>query len=105
MTVAEGSENEALYKREIELANVNFLNSYPLSAIRYPLTVFARVRYRQPLAKATLIFKKNSPRSSASSPRQSATLVFERAQKFIAPGQSAVFYDKNGTMLGGGVIV
>jgi len=32
-------------------------------------------------------------------------LVFSAPQKFVAEGQSAVFYLKTGEMLGGGVIV
>ena len=58
------------------------------------MTVFARVRYRQPLAKADLFVRTHGK----------AKLVFNKPQKFIAPGQSAVFYNKNGVMLGGGVI-
>ena len=65
--------------------------------------MLARVRYRQPLAPATLILADNErinaeelPRRFASAsrrnPRLSAMLVFEHAQKFVAPGQSAVFY-------------
>ena len=33
-----------------------------------------------------------------------ATLTFETPQKGVAKGQSAVFYDKDGFVLGGGII-
>ena len=33
-----------------------------------------------------------------------ATLTFEIPQKGVAKGQSAVFYDKDGFVLGGGII-
>ncbi|MEK7094456.1 MAG: aminomethyltransferase beta-barrel domain-containing protein, partial [Patescibacteria group bacterium] len=33
------------------------------------------------------------------------SLVFDQPQKFVAPGQSAVFYSKKGDVLGGGVIL
>lgn len=56
--------------------------------------IYARLRYRQPLSSACLI--KGS--------KGSAELIFERPQKFVAPGQSAVFYSSKGEMLGGGVI-
>jgi tRNA-specific 2-thiouridylase len=98
VTLAEGSENPALYKKEIGLTSVHFID--PLFAnlrklANKKLQVLARVRYRQPLAKAVL----------SGGARGKAKLVFAKPQKFIAPGQSAVFYAKNGVMLGGGVIL
>ena len=89
--IAEGEDNPALYKKEIELTNINFIN--PQLIKNKPLQVLARVRYRQPLAKVCfrlhdLGFK----------------LIFDEPIKFVAPGQSAVFYKKNGEMLGGGII-
>ena len=96
LVIAEGSSNPALFRSEIEITDVNFID--PLS---FEISVRARVRYRQPLAKAVLSKSKNRGRYR---------IVFDEPQKFIAPGQSAVFYsaheDKNGLreMLGGGVI-
>ncbi len=105
IVVAEGDDNPALYKNEIELADTNFLMPDLPSLIRANggIRVLARVRYRQPLAAATLIYadstqtnaEKNSPRqSAAASSRKSASfrVLFEKPQKAIAPGQSAVFY-------------
>ncbi len=86
--VAEGSEHPSLYQKEIMLANVNFLKRKTAGE------VFARVRYRQPLTKATLKKADGSYR-----------LLFDKPQKFVAEGQSAVFYSKAGEMLGGGVII
>lgn len=88
VVLAEGTENEALYRKEIEVTGVNFINE-KLGE------VFARVRYRQPLASAKLSRLKNG----------NYKLVFARPQKFVAQGQSAVWYSKSGDMLGGGVIV
>jgi tRNA-specific 2-thiouridylase len=91
VTVAEGSEHPALYRKEVGLASVNFINpSFNFQAPSSNLSVMARVRYRQPLFEATL---------------KSGTLVFARPQKFIASGQSAVFYSQKGEMLGGGIIL
>jgi tRNA U34 2-thiouridine synthase MnmA/TrmU len=67
----------------------------------HSLPVFARVRYRQPLAKARLSVEHQGLNKSTST----AMLVFNKPQKFVAPGQSAVFYSKTGEMLGGGIIV
>jgi tRNA-specific 2-thiouridylase len=105
VVVAEGSENPALYKREVKLANVNWISGLEprtsdLGNRILKMSVFTRVRYRQPLAKATLIL---SPKSKVLSSR--LKLIFDKPQKFVAEGQSAVFYNKKGEMLGGGVIV
>ncbi len=84
----------ALFKKEIELTNVNLLNKESRvrnKEVRIP--VMARVRYRQPLASASFIIHNSS-----------CKLVFAKPQKFVAVGQSAVFYAKSGEMLGGGVI-
>lgn len=95
LVVAEGDENEALYKKEINLARVNFINPghKPLAIGHVP--VFARVRYRQPLSPARLY----------KLPTNTYKLIFDSGQKFVAEGQSAVFYDRRGRLLGGGVII
>lgn len=127
LVVAQGSDNPALFKKEIEIADVHFINpNNPLEATsnisakaktwasprRQPeqgywispnkLRVMARVRYRQPLIPATLIEEGNGKYK----------LVFKRPVKFVAPGQSAVFYEagflaglRGRRMLGGGIIV
>jgi len=129
IVVAEGAENAALYRKDIELSDVNFFSPDlpclisaeggqarpPASGGNGGIRVFARVRYRQPLAVATLIIadKKYAPINADKTigvnqrlnPRKSALLVFEQGQKFVAAGQSAVFYSKNGEMLGGGIIL
>lgn len=89
--VAEGEDNPLLYKKEIALVNINLVNSKLAVS---GLEVRARVRYRQPLAPATLAIK-----------GKRGAVTFSKPQKFVAIGQSAVFYKKNGEMIGGGVIV
>ncbi len=102
LTVAEGEDNPALYKNEIKLTDVNFINSKEVGLPQGSPTsqILIRVRYRQPLIKAQLIFPRQSASKSAS-----IRALFEVAQKAVAPGQSAVFYAKNGEMLGGGIII
>ncbi len=90
ITVAEGGDNPKLYRQKVNLDGLNFINPKNRQFSRGDMPVLARVRYRQPLARAVL--KGNE-------------LVFDRLQKFVAPGQSAVFYSDRGEMLGGGVIV
>ncbi|MBI2013807.1 MAG: tRNA 2-thiouridine(34) synthase MnmA [Candidatus Colwellbacteria bacterium] len=93
IVIAEGENNEALYRKEVELTNVNLVS--PVSNLKSPISVLARVRYRQPVVKAT-IYKL---------PTTNYKLEFDKPIKFIAPGQSAVFYSKNGELLGGGIII
>jgi len=95
----EGDNNAALFRKEVQLANVNFIRPI-ISLIRankgykdIKADVWARVRYRQPLAKAKLIQDESGIK-----------LIFEKPQKFVASGQSAVFYSSQGEMLGGGII-
>ena len=110
LVVAEGSDSPELYRKEIKLADVNFINPQHSNILENVgmLSVMARVRYRQPLSPATLI--KNNKLSIIS-----YELTFAQPQKFVAPGQSAVFYlpagvrrAKDGSggleMLGGGII-
>ena len=100
VTIAEGENNPALYKKEVKLTNINFIPKLKIE--NYELEILTRVRYRQPLVKATLKFLN----SETPACRQAGLkLTFSRPQKFVASGQSAVFYDKGGEMLGGGVIV
>lgn len=93
LVVAEDENNPALYKKEIELSDLNFIN--PITNYQLPIAVYARVRYRQPLFEAKL------QKLQANSYK----LIPRKPVKFVAPGQSAVFYEKNGEILGGGIIL
>ncbi len=97
LVVAEGDDDPALYRKKIELRGVNFVSLQHTNILENVgmsgVGVSARVRYRQPLAEATLSKK-----------RLGFTLTFKKPQKFVAPGQSAVFYAKDGEVLGGGII-
>ena len=79
IVIAEGDNNQTLSKKEIRLKDVNFISS--ITDYQLPITIFARVRYRQILAKAELYKIKNN-----------YEIIFNNPQKFIASGQSAVFY-------------
>ncbi|MGC9610804.1 MAG: aminomethyltransferase beta-barrel domain-containing protein, partial [Minisyncoccia bacterium] len=118
LVVARGSDNPALFRKEAEIMNLNFIEaisnapaqgvsgatpkSYPSREHRISLKVIARVRYRQPLIPATLIEEESGKYK----------LVFKKPVKFVAPGQSAVFYEsgffaglRGRRMLGGGIIL
>jgi tRNA-specific 2-thiouridylase len=106
-TVVLADENDpALLSSEVDLINVNFINPSLFQCSQEHWNkedcseqdhkVLVRLRYRQPLFKATLIINSKNP--------QKARLLFAQPQKFVAPGQSAVFYNTKEKMLGGGII-
>ena len=91
LILAEGNDNNLLFKKEIRLSSLNWI---PVKFSTSAQKVFVRVRYRQPLIKAKLFSAKGRYK-----------LIFSEPVKFVASGQSAVFYDKDGEMLGGGIIL
>ena len=94
--VAEG-KSENLFAKELIVKNINWIfGKQP----KLPLKCLARIRYRQPLQQARLVdLYYNYDR------KDSIKVIFDIPQRAITPGQSAVFYDKTGAMLGGGVIL
>lgn len=102
VVVAEGNNNPALYKKEVEVNDLNFISPHVYSLIRANrrIGVMARVRYRQPLTQAVL-----ENNQIPNSKFQKLRLIFDKPVKFVAPGQSAVFYSTSGELLGGGVIL
>lgn len=78
------------YKKELIAINLNWI----VKKLNFPLTAFSRIRYQQPLQKCKILkFDYNKIK-----------VEFEKPQFAIAPGQSIVFYDNKGKVLGGGVI-
>lgn len=93
LTVVQGDDDPLLYKNELTLADVNFQGPGTRERGAGENRVFARVRYRQKLTPATL--QKRGKRWM---------LIFDQPQKFVAEGQSAVWYSRKGELLGGGII-
>ena len=91
LTVAEGEQNTLLLRKEVKIKNIHFIASLTAGN---SVALYARIRYRQPLVSACLVKK-----------GKSWGLIFQKPVRFVASGQSAVFYTKNGEMIGGGVIV
>jgi len=123
LVVAEGDDNPALYRREIKLQDVNIINLQYSNILQnvgiFGIKVYARVRYRQPLAKATLVISNSQLVNGNTNiknqlPVTNYQLLFDTPIKFVAPGQSAVFYASSEAlakedsvqyeMLGGGII-
>ncbi len=91
VTVAEGENSPELYRTKAMIENINIIGKITAEK---PIALHARIRYRQPLFRATLTIGKN----------KTGRLIFNKPQKALALGQSAVFYTEKGEMLGGGII-
>lgn len=96
LQVTNKPEAKILFKEKMELENVSWLGKVP----KFPIKVLVRTRYRNPLVSA-IIETQNAKRETQN---VGYKIVFDNSQKNIAPGQSAVFYTKDGEVLGGGVI-
>jgi tRNA-specific 2-thiouridylase len=90
--VGEGKNHSGLYRRALWIDKSDLHWIRPDLASSNPLQVKARIRYRQPLAEATLFPKGNG-----------TYLVFTDPQSAIAAGQFAVWYLKD-ELIGSGVI-
>jgi len=82
--------HKLLFTKKVSLKDINII----VDEVKKETEVFARVRYRAPLSVATLTIEQNNK----------GVLEFQSPCKFVAPGQSAVFYSKDGEMIGGGII-
>ena len=92
LIVVRGENDPALFRKEIRLREINFTR--PIESNRAGLDVLCRARYRQPLFRAKLELGEKSE----------GKLHLRKPQRFVAEGQSAVFYSRWGELLGGGVI-
>lgn len=88
VVLAQGDAKD-LEKSEVSLRDFRLNKNLEL-----PTKVLARVRYRQDLHEAQL------ERSG-----ENLSLRFLKPVRFVAPGQSAVFYSDGGKLLGGGIIL
>lgn len=103
------AENDALFSKELSVKDINWiLGKQP----KFPLKCLARIRYRQPLEKATLfelpistILRRSfGSRIIKNSKSKILKVIFNKSQRAVTPGQSAVFYTTKGEMLSGGII-
>ena len=90
LIVTNKDDNSILFSRRILITDYHFVSGQaPQKAMR----IEAKVRFNQKLSKAKLCPPK----------RGKLEIIFDRRQKAVAPGQWAVFYQKD-VCLGGGII-
>ncbi|MFH0969137.1 MAG: tRNA 2-thiouridine(34) synthase MnmA [Patescibacteria group bacterium] len=78
-------DKKELFSKKMILKEVNWVEEKP----KFPFKTLIRTRYQSPLFRA--IINKDK-------------VEFEKLQRAITPGQSAVFYSEKGKVLGGGTI-
>lgn len=81
---------DQIFKEEISVKEINWINGIPENEIN----CYVRTRYHQKLQKCRLELKGDNL----------AIVRFDQMQKSVTPGQSAVFYRDDGTVIGGGII-
>lgn len=91
LIVAQSDFNEALFKKEMIVKNVNWI-----SKVKLPLKCNVKIRYLTPAVPATISKQRTMN-------NEQLRAVFDKKQRAITPGQSAVFYKRN-EVLGGGII-
>lgn len=88
------SEEDALFTKEVICNSLNFLSIEGLKKGE-ELPARVRIRYRHGGENATLQMTDD----------ETVKIVFENAVRASTPGQSAVFYDETGCVIGGGKII
>lgn len=99
LVVARGANHPSLYNKEATLQSVHWISGV---APKLPLKAMVRLRHQHPGGKATIIKLKGS-KNPTGSENQRVKIVFDKPERAITPGQSAVFY-KGDECLGGGVV-
>lgn len=88
LVVTDKQDDPRLSKKELTLENVSWTTEAP----KVPTKINVKVRYRATDAPAILDLKDNN-----------FVLTFDKPERAITPGQSAVIYDGD-ICLGGGII-
>lgn len=86
-----------LYVSSGKIGQVSWVSKKP----KMPVRVLSRIRYRNPRVNA-IIKSTNNEQPTTNNKRY--IIEFEKPQRAVTPGQSAVFYSKKGEVLGGGII-
>lgn len=88
LIVTNEKKGTALFSQKASLKKINWVAARPV----LPARLLMRIRYRNPLIYGTI------------EDSRGANITFEKPQWAVTPGQSIVFYSKNGDVIGGGII-
>ena len=100
LVVARGANHPSLYNKEAKLRDVHWISGVPP---KLPLKALVRLRHQHPGGRATIIHSKDY-RYPEDIGNPKVKIIFNKPERAITPGQSAVFY-KGDECLGGGVVV
>lgn len=78
--------------------------TFPSGKPRFPARFWARTRYRNPLAYATIKPRMTSCETRNAKHQAEYEMEFEESQRAVTPGQSCVFYGEYGEVIGGGIV-
>jgi len=98
------SNNEKdLYGDELFAYHLSWLGG---ETPKMPTEVLAKIRYKSELAKSTIrpALRRRLRQGEQAQGKNYIKVIFEKTQRAITPGQSVVFYNNKGELLGGGVI-
>ena len=87
---------ESLWRDEFEIKNTSWINP----GLNFPLEANVKIRYRTEEICAII-----DEISGSDEIEKTYKVKLDQPQKAITPGQSAVFYSKEGEVLGGGIII
>jgi tRNA-specific 2-thiouridylase len=90
-----------LYSRELIVSKLNWIDG---QAPKLPLNVCAKIRYKSEASAAILRIANRKSLASLRGRSGQIAVEFKKPQRAITPGQSVVFYKKNGEVIGGGEI-
>lgn len=88
--VVQGDDHPAIYSYGLEADDLSFVSD---TAPTGTFKCTAKFRYRQPDQGVTVVMKEGNK----------CTVIFDKPQRAVTPGQAVVFYDKE-ICLGGGII-
>ena len=94
-------EEKDLYQKEILIKDLHLISE---KEIQLPLRVKVKIRARHKAAAATILPLEKKFTGQSKNLKSNTYLIFDKPQRALAPGQHAVFYQRN-ILLGGGIIM